>query len=252
MQSSCHLIKFLIIFAILSCPFCQFIVWDDYIDLCGKMPSSSTPQRPALRCEKANIVMVEKQLYRDEEPYWCIKINNTQGHTHTALQIQLNGDEIYRAIETTRNVKRHSTLNNYREESFELVENKINTIVISPTRPLHELQRIISMKLDNEELCSAYKADEVDNIFPSPQNSLLLRHLKKCYVINSRIHRPRNRCELNDKVIYEELSFRGEEYFMCVIIDSGNDTSITESNDQILEIRLSNSNYYHQSVRNEF
>lgn len=250
-MQSLHCLFFFSLFTILKFTSCQFIVWDDYIDLC-EQNEPTISDRLLNRCEISNTLIVEKRSYRDEEPYWCIKIKNTQNKSYRELKINLSGDEINRVTETTANIKRHKTLNNSREEVFELTQNLFNSIIIAPARPSHELQRIISLKLDNIETCSVLKADEEDPVFQSPKNKLAFRFLKKCYFIGSRIHRPRNRCELNDAITYEELSLRGEEYFLCVIVENGNGTVTTESDNQVLEIRMSNSNYYYQSVRIHF
>lgn len=224
------------------------IVWDDYIDLCRQNNNIWRSNRDPDRCENSTDIIVAKQLYRDEEPFWCIKVNNVQGH-YELLKIHLTGDNINRYVETSKETQRYK-INDTNQEIFKLSKNIINTLIISPARPLHKLQRIISLKIDDNEMCKEYRSNEVDKVYTSQKNTLLTRHLKKCYFIGSRIHRPRNRCELNNDVTMEDMSLRGEEYFICIIIDNtDNSTNNTNNeNEQTLEIMVSNGDYLLQNV----
>lgn len=82
----------LVLLSTFSCILSQEIVYDKFIDLCY----GSRPSRPQTRCEGVAEIKVEKRLYDDTVPYWCISLDNRNGQYRT-MTIEYNGLRTSRA-----------------------------------------------------------------------------------------------------------------------------------------------------------
>lgn len=99
----------------LSCILSQEIVYDKFIDLCY----GSRPQRPQTRCEGVPEIKVEKRLYGDTIPYWCIALDNRNGQYRT-MTIEYNGHQASRAQDNVC-IDLKINNNNYRVINFNLL-----------------------------------------------------------------------------------------------------------------------------------
>lgn len=228
------------------------VVWDDYIDVCMFSQHNRFPTRPVHRCEKSNDIFVEERLYRDDEPYLCLAINNTLG-VYKQMIVQMNGGQEFRRVEFKLYRPLLRMMNNINDNiiNVTIFGRGDDSFVIYPSS-MKPLQRIISIQLDGLEMCDPERSNELEPVYESPPNQNLQRFFYKCMWIESRLYRPPTLCELQPELILEDLNYAGLVNFTCLIYTrrlgtNGNgtiDVELTMSSDEYFKVVVC----FHKSI----
>lgn len=220
----------------------QSIVWESLIDLCYWQEKSI--YKPAKKCEGNSDIIVERRINAGIRPYWCIVVNNRK-RIYRNLLIQFNGTAQYRTADYyVRNINETSSSDNY--DSF-VIKATIGRIVISPKSSDDEFQNIISIKLNDVEMCRDDNREY--ELSHEPKNINEDWFVEQCKDLLGREFTEPTVCERISEITIEELSMNDNVNFWCLIVirnSQGPRTSTTGVDD--LDIYLTNENFEIKSV----
>lgn len=234
------ILKYLIIINIS----CQTIVYEDILDLCYWQDKSI--YKSSKKCEKINDLIVEKRINGETRPYWCIVINNRR-RTYRQIEIQFNGTQNSRQVSYyVRNIERLE-LNNANSfiEKFK-IKATMGRIVINSIEKSN-FQNIISLKIDNIEMCNNDTREYP--LSPEPSNINKNWFVDQCKDMLEREYTEPTNCEKVKEVTLEEFSMNDNINFWCVIVVQNSQGKLTSSTGiDELEFVFSNENFEITSV----